>query len=201
MMTSTDKYEGSNVTTQQPTAAPPVTLEEYATLPKHPRYELVKGILVELMVASEEHEETVMLVGHHMLGHPRPRGLGKVYGINRGFVTGPDSPATSRMPDVSFVSNARLSQPDLAGMLYNGAPDLAVEILSESNTANEIARKIREYLSAGGKAVWVIDIDARTLTVHTSDAPPLVLTDADAVDGGDYLPGFTCAVADLLPAA
>ena len=187
------------MTTQQ-TAAPPVTLAEYAALPKHPRYELVKGVLVELMVASEEHEETVMLVGHHMLGHARPRGLGKVYGSNRGFVTGPDSPATSRMPDVSFVSNARLSQPDLAGMLYDGAPDLAVEILSESNTPTQIAQKISEYLGAGGKAVWVIDIDARTLTVHTADAPPLALTDADTVDGGDYLPGFICAVADLLPA-
>ena len=181
-------------------AAPPVTLAEYAALPKHPRYELVKGVLVELMVASDEHEETVMLVGHHMLDHTRPRGLGKVYGSNRGYVTGPTSPATSRMPDVSFVSNARLGQPDMAGMLYDGAPDLAVEILSESNTPAEIAQKVSEYLSAGGKAVWVIDIDARTLTVHTADAPPLALNDADTVDGGDYLPGFACAVADLLPA-
>ncbi len=189
------------MTTRNIAAAPPVTLEEYATLPKHPRYELVKGILVELMVASEEHEETVLLVGHHMLGHTRPRGLGKVYGSNRGFVTGPDYPATSRMPDVSFVSNARLSQPDLAGMLYNGAPDLAVEILSDSNTPAEIAQKVAEYLSAGGRAVWVIDIDDRTLTVHTADAQPLTLTDTDTVDGGDYLPGFTCAVADMLPAA
>ena len=188
------------MTTHNITAAPPVTLEEYAGLPMHPRYELVKGVLVELMVASDAHEETVMLVGHHMLGHVRPRGLGKVYGSNRGYVTGPDSPATSRMPDVSFVSNARLSQPDLAGMLYNGAPDLAVEILSDSNTPAEIAQKIEEYLGAGGRAVWVIDIDVRTLTVHTTDAPPMTFTDADTVAGGDYLPGFICAVADLLPA-
>ncbi len=188
------------MTTRNIAAAPPVSLEEYAALPKHPRYELVKGVLVEQMVASEEHEYTgslvVIRVGNHVLLHR----LGRVYLSNRGYVTGPESPATSRMPDVSFVSNARLGQPDLAGMLYDGAPDLAVEILSESNTANEIDRKIREYLDAGSKAVWVIDIDARTLTVHTSDAPPLVLTDADTVDGGDYLPGFACAVADMLPA-
>ena len=126
--------------------------------------------------------------------------LGEVYTGNRGYVTGPDSPATSRMPDVSFVSNARLTRPELAGMLYDGAPDLAVEILSESNTSAEIAQKVAEYLNAGGKAVWVIDIDARTLTVHTADAPPLTLTDADTVDGADYLPGFACPVANLLPA-
>ncbi len=188
------------MTTQQPTAAPPVTLAEYAALPKHPRCELIKGVLVELMVASEEHEHTGSLVNWRMAAHVFPNRLGRVYTGSRGYITGPDSPATSRMPDVSFVSNARLAQPDLAGKLYNGAPDLAVEILSESNTPTQIAQKIREYLGAGGKAVWVIDIDARTLTVHTADAPPLVLTDADTVDGEDYLPGFACAVADILPA-
>ena len=188
------------MTTQNIAAAPPVTLEEYAALPKHPRCELVKGALVEQMAASEEHEFTgslvVISVGNHVLLNR----LGRVYISNRAYVTGPNSPATSRMPDISFVSNARLGKPDLAGMLYDGAPDLAVEILSDSNPPAEIAQKISEYLNAGGKAVWVIDIDARTLTVHTTDAPPLVLTDADTVDGDDYLPGFACAVADLLPA-
>lgn len=188
------------MTTQNITAAPPVSLDEYATLPKHPRCELVKGVLAEPMVASEEHEHTgslvVITVGNHVLLNR----LGRVYLSNRGYVTGPDSPATSRMPDVSFVSNARLDQPDLAGMLYNGAPDLAVEILSDSNTPAEIAQKIDEYLNAGGRAVWVIDIDTRTLTVHTPGSDPTALTDADAIDGADYLPGFTCAVADLLPA-
>ena len=76
-----------------------------------------------------------------------------------------------------------------------------MEILSDSNTPAEIAQKVSEYLGAGGQAVWVIDIDARTLTVHAADAPPVALTDADIVDGGDYLPGFVCAVADLLPSA
>lgn len=180
--------------------APPVSLEEYAALPKHPRYELVKGVLVEQMVASEEHEHTGSLVNWRMAEHVFPNQLGRVYTSSRGYVTGPDSPATSRMPDVSFVSNARLAKPDLVGMLYDGAPDLAVEILSESNTPAEISQKITEYLNAGGKAVWVIDIDARTLTVHTADAPPVTLTDADTVNGAGYLPGFACAVADMLPA-
>lgn len=188
------------MTTQNITAAPPVTLEEYAALPKHPRYELVKGVLVEQMAASEEHEHTGSLVNWRLSEHIFPNSLGRVYGSNRGYVTGPDSPATSRMPDVSFVSNARLNRPDLAGMLYDGAPDLAVEILSESNTPTQITQKIDEYLNAGSRAVWVIDIDARTITVHTPDAPPLTLTDADTIDGADYLPGFTCPVSDLLPA-
>ena len=188
------------MTTQQTTSAPPVTLEEYAALPKHPRYELVEGVLVELMTASRDHERTMIRIGRYLDIHVDSHGLGEVYGSNRGYVTGSGSPATSRMPDVSFVSNARLTQPELAGMLYDGAPDLAVEILSDSNTPAEIAQKIDEYLGAGGSAVWVIDIDTRTLTVHTPSAQPVMLTDTDTLDGADYLPGFTCAVADLLPA-
>ena len=187
------------MTTQSIIAAPPVTLAEYAALPKHPRYELVKGVLIELMAASEEHEYTGSLVTWRLSEHVFPNGLGRVYISNRGYVTGPDSPATSRMPDISFMSTERLGRPDLFGKLYDGAPDLAVEILSDSNTPAQIAQKIAEYLNAGGKAVWVIDIDNRTLTVHTLDAPPLLLTDAGTVHGGDYLPGFACPVADLLP--
>ena len=189
------------MTTHNIAAAPPVTLEEYAALPKHPRYELVEGVLVEQMPASREHEITVIRTGRHIDMHVEENKLGEVYGSNRGYVTIPNARATSRMPDVSFVSNARLGQPELAGMLYNGAPDLAVEVLSDSNTPAEIQQKTGEYLGAGGNAVWVIDVDARTLTVHTAGAPPVTLTDADTVDGDDYLPGFACAVADMLPAA
>ena len=180
-------------------AAPPVTLAEFAALPEWPRYELVKGELVELMSASEEHEETVARVIRHLGNYIDLHDLGKVYGSNRAFVTGPESPASSRMPDVSFVSNARLGRPDLHGMLYDGAPDLAVEVVSPGNSAAEIAQKVREYLAAGGQAVWVLDYTARTLTVHTANAPPAVLTDGDIVEGGSYLPGFACPVSDLLP--
>lgn len=187
------------MTTQNIAAAPPVSLVEYAALPARPRYELVKGELVEQMVASDDHEIAVSRSIRHLSNHVEPLGLGQVYGSNRGFVTGPDSPATCRMPDVAFVSAERLP-PRPRPMLLEGAPDLAVEILSDSNTPAEIAQKITEYLNAGGKAVWIMDIDARTLTVHTAAALPLTLTDADTLTGSDYLPGFACAVADLLPA-
>ena len=187
------------MTTRNATTARLVTLEEFAALPEFPRYELVKGVLVEKMYASREHELTVIRTGSRMNIHVEEHDLGEVYGSNRPFVTGPESPASSRLPDVSFVSNERLNQPELFGALVDGAPDLAVEVLSPGNTAREIAQKVAEYLAAGGKAVWVFDHIERMLTVHRPGAAPLVLTDGDTVDGEDYLPGFTCAVADMLP--
>ena len=190
------------MTTQNIAAAPPVTLEAYAALPKHPRYELVAGVLLELPTPEyADHEEAAALAGYQLGRHVFPKRLGVVLLSNYGYVTVKEPPSTCRNADVSFISEQRLKvKPDLFGMLYDGAPDLAVEILSRHPVDYEIPRKIIEYLNAGGKAVWVIDIDARTLTVHTAAAPPLVLTDADTVDGEDYLPGFACAVADLLPA-
>ena len=186
------------MTTQYGVATRPVTLAEFAALPEYPRYELVKGVLVEKTAASREHEIAVVRTGSSVDGHVEEYDLGEVYGSSRAFVTGPESPASSRLPDVSFVSNARL-RPDLFGALVDGAPDLAVEVISPGNSAREIAQKVAEYLNAGGKAVWVIDPIGRTLAIHTPDAPPQVLTDGDVVDGGDYLPGFVRPVADLLP--
>ena len=189
----------TTMTLESPPATRLVTLAEYAALPQHPRYELVKGKLVEQMTASAEHEESVILISHHIVTHTLANRMGKVFGSNRGFVTIPGAPSTSRMADVSFISNERLNRPELHGMLYNGGPDLAVEVVSPSNPAAEIARKVAEYLAAGSKAVWVVNLARRTLTVHTLDAAPQTLTDRDTVDGADYLPGFACAVADLLP--
>ena len=186
------------MTTHNIAAAPPVSLEEYAALPAEPRHELVRGVLIELMNATFGHERTVGIIIYRLLLFVVPNQLGEVYGSNATYVTEPGPRATARKPDVSFVTVGRRPQPDT--VQFQGSPDLAIEVLSPNNTRSEIAQKVSEYLNAGGKAVWVIDIDARTLTVHTADAPPVTLTDADIVNGGDYLPGFACAVADLLPA-
>ena len=177
-----------------------VTLEELAGFPERPRYELVAGVLVELPTAETAvHEETVALVGMRLSNHVEPNRLGVILGSNYGYVTVKEAPSTCRNADVSFIAAERGQQKDLYGMFYDGAPDLAVEILSGFDCDLELPQKTAEYLAAGGEAVWIIDTDTRTLTVHTADTPPLVLTDADTVDGGDYMLGFTCAVADLLP--
>ena len=178
-----------------------VTLEELAGFPERPRYELVDGVLVELpMAETAAHEETAALVAMQLCSHAEPNRLGIVLGSNYGYVTVKEPPSTCRNADVSFIAADREQQKDLYGMFYDGAPDLAVEILSGFDCDLELPQKTTEYLAAGGKAVWIIDIDARTLTVHTADAPTVTLTDADTVDGADYLPGFICAMADLLPA-
>ena len=189
------------MTTQSTEASRLVTLEEFAKFPERPRYELVSGALVELpMAETAAHEYTCALVGMQLGQHVFPNRLGTVLGSNYGYVTIKPAPSTCRNADISYISAGREEPRDLYGMFFDGAPDLAVEILSGFDCDLELPQKTIEYLNAGGKAVWVIDIDARTITVHTPNAPPLTLTDADTIHGGDYLPGFACLVADLLPA-
>ena len=179
-----------------------VTLEEFAKFPERPRYELVCGALVELpMAETAAHEHTCALVGRQLGEHVFSNRLGTVLGSNYGYVTIKPAPSTCRNADISYISAEREERKDLYGMFFDGAPDLAVEILSGFDCDLELPQKTIEYLNAGGRTVWVIDIDARTLTVHTADAPPLILTEADTIDGADYLPGFACPVADLLPAS
>jgi Uma2 family endonuclease len=74
------------------------------------------------------------------------------------------------------------------------APDLAVEILSPSNTEREIQQKVQEYFQAGGKLVWIVDPDARTVEVYTRPRRSVVLTEDDTLDGRKVLPGFSLSI-------
>jgi Uma2 family endonuclease len=111
-----------------------------------------------------------------------------------------------RIPDVSFFCWDKLpgrvlpSQPIPALV-----PDLAVEVLSETNSSQEMERKLREYFLAGVRLVWMIDPRKRMAEVYSApDAPAATLDETQALDGGNVLPGFTLALAELfarLPAA
>ena len=122
---------------------------------------------------------------------------------NLGLVAGPDGilrlwEGLVRLPDVAFISWDRIPGrrvPDEP--IPELSPDLAVEILSVSNTRAEMDRKRREYFLAGTRLVWQIDPRARTIAVYTGPDNPTVLRDADVLDGGAVLPGFTLALTDL----
>ncbi|ETX07230.1 MAG: hypothetical protein ETSY2_12420 [Candidatus Entotheonella gemina] len=77
------------------------------------------------------------------------------------------------------------------------APNLVVEVLSESNTAREMSRKRHDYFTAGVQMVWLIDPDARTLEVFVSEDQSTVLDEGQTLDGGSVLPGFTLHLHNL----
>jgi Uma2 family endonuclease len=101
-----------------------------------------------------------------------------------------------RLPDVAFVSLARL--PRTREPIPTLAPDLAVEVLSESNTADEIDQKLTEYFQSGTRLAWIVDPPPRTVAIyHGPGDPTRVLDVAGQLDGEQVVPGFTLPVADL----
>jgi Uma2 family endonuclease len=105
---------------------------------------------------------------------------------------------TVRQPDVSFVSWTKLPDRELpAEAVADLVPDLAVEVLSESNTRAEMERKRGEYFRAGARLVWEIDPDTRTAVVYTAPDQRTALDEDGVLDGGDVLPGFTLSLRRL----
>ena len=126
--------------------------------------------------------------------HVRTTNLGVVCGANGTLRMA--SSGLVRLPDISFVSLKRL--PGTWEPIPTLAPDLAVEVLSESNTPAEIDQKLREYFQSGTRLVWVIDPRPRTVAVyHAPGEPTRVLQVSDALDGEQVVPGFLLPVADL----
>jgi Uma2 family endonuclease len=156
--------------------------------------ELVDGVLVEKAMGYLESLLAIFLGG--VLND-------FVMSRNLGLVSGPDGlmrlfPGLVRIPDVAFAGWDRFPGrcvprepiPDLT-------PDLAIEILSQSNTSKEMARKRRDYFAAGVRLVWIIDPSQRTAHVFNAPDQFVSFDMSGTLDGGDILPGFSIALQDL----
>jgi Uma2 family endonuclease len=106
------------------------------------------------------------------------------------------SPDTVRGPDAAVIRADRLPPGDGTGFL-EGAPDLAIEIVSPSNSGSQIREKVSEYLAAGASCVWVIDPRRRTATVHSTDCEAVQLREPDALFCDGVLPGFRLKLSEL----
>jgi len=122
---------------------------------------------------------------------------------NLGILTGPDGTyevllGLVRLPDVAFVSWDRLPGRRLPDEpIPNVAPDLAVEVLSKSNTPREMAQKRDEYFRGGVRLVWEIDPRQRTVRVYAAADRFRDLTAADTLTGEPVLSGFSLPLAQL----
>ena len=150
-------------------------------------FELVDGVLVEKVMGYWESVLAIELAGL-LRDFVKPRKLGTLAG-EAGMLR--LSPGLVRIPDLSFISRARLAHHRRAlAPILPLAPDLAIEVVSEGNTRREMARKVSEYFASGCRLVWLVDPRTRTVAVYTSTAKPIMLTEKQVLTGGDVLPGF-----------
>lgn len=183
------------------TAEKLITAEEFALLPDPPggeQMELVRGRVKLAPPANTEHGEQSFLIGVELHSFVRQHKLGRVTGEG-GYRLATD-PDIVRAPDAAFVSVERVPERLPKGLYFDGAPNLAVEVVSPTDKDADIAEKVLDYLACGTERVWVVRPGLRTVTVHRPGGTHTPYTDADTLtsdDAGFSVSGFTLPIAQL----
>lgn len=174
-----------------------ITAEELERMPHHDRrVELVRGEVIEMAPAGFDHGSVALTIAVYLHAFVRQHKLGVVCAAETGFILS-RNPDTVRAPDAAFVSAGRVAQQQRKEGFFDGPPDLAVEVVSPGDSAEEVEEKTLEYLQAGARLVWIVRPRARTITVYRSLKQVRVLTPDDTLDGDDVLPGFTVPVKEV----
>jgi Uma2 family endonuclease len=157
-------------------------------------FELVGGVLVEKAMGFKE-SALGLTIGFYLKGFVLQHHLGVVAG-EAGLVQ--LIPSLVRGPDVSVTLTTSLPGGKLPDEPVPAlVPDLVVEVLSKSNTRREMQRKLDEYLSAGVRVIWFVDPEERVVDVYAGSIDARRLTEADVLNGGEVLPGFTLPLGQL----
>ena len=176
----------------------PMTVEEYARFEEPEdgyRYELVRGMLmVQEPGPGYPHGFLQADLAWHLGNWARRTGRGNV-------AVGMDCiihmhPGTVRHPDISvFIKPGDWE--NTPGNWPRGAPEIAIEVLSPSNTPEAMREKMRDYFDAGALRVWMVDPKTRTVTIHRADGSETIFRDGDRLEDPDVLPGFGLEVKEL----
>ncbi len=169
-----------------------ITTAEQLLVANLPQCELIGGEIVMMSPAGFNHGRFASKIVAALENHVAGRGLGIVTTAEAGFQIARD-PDTVRVPDVAFVRADRIPSGGVKGF-FQGAPDLAVEVISPTDRASEVAAKVQTWLQAGSSMVWVVDPENRTVTVHRSRREITVLTASDILPDGEALPEFSMPV-------
>lgn len=178
-----------------------MTASDLLEMPEIPgkRYELVDGELVEMPGAGALHGLICGLIYQILASFVQSHSLGYVFGDGVGFLIQRD-PDHVRLPDASFVSGVRASDTGVPEGFWTFSPDLAVEVVSPNDRAEDVRQKVFEYLDAGTQLVWIVWPSSRSVSVYTPDRVSRDLREDETLDGGDVLPGFHARVGELFPA-
>jgi Uma2 family endonuclease len=172
-----------------------ITDDELLQLPKDGnKYEVVDGELVVSPGAGYPHEAIVAELLTRLRSFANERRLGEVLPSNLLYVL---PSGNRRGPDISFVAAERATALSRETVFPKFAPDLAVEVLSPSDSPRRVQDKVGEYLEAGVRLVWVIDPENRRAVIYRALSSVDRIDPSGELDGEDVLPGFRCPLTDL----
>jgi Uma2 family endonuclease len=183
------------------TSPPPGEATEADVIRLHDRhdrlFELVDGTLVEKAMGWQE-SFLAAYITTILNNFVQPSNLGMVFGPDGMFRLQREQ---IRIPDVAFISKRRFAGRTLnRGAFWELGCDLAIEIISPSNTRREMERKLADYFAAGVAVVWLVYPQQREVVVYSAPTQSTKLRGEDIIDGGALLPGFSIAVAQIFAA-
>jgi Uma2 family endonuclease len=175
------------------------TAEELFDLPDNGgRNELLNGELVAMSPINQRHWQVaariLYLLQRFLEDHP----VGEA-GMELGCILA-RNPDVVLAPDVVFIRAARIATGALPERFFEGAPDLAVEVLSPSESAQEIETKLEKYLDAETPLVWIVNPKTQSVAVYQHGAPVKMLKQHDVISGEQILAGFSCKVGEFFAA-
>jgi Uma2 family endonuclease len=155
-----------------------------------PLYEVVNGKKVELPPMATSSSRVASILGRKLGNHAEDQGLGRVLMETLHWID--ETGNLKRRPDVSFVSYERWpkSRPITDEEAWDVVPELAVEVVSPSDKADDLLEKIEEYFASGVLQVWVIYPRRRVAHVSRSFTEISVVKEAGELEGGSVLSGF-----------
>ena len=160
------------------------------------RVELVRGTLVVQEPPGYTHGRVTVNLAVRLAAHLQATGALQVLVAETGFTLA-KNPDTVRGPDLAVLRRDQVPVPEPRGFLELG-PDLVALVLSPGDRAGEVLAKVADWLSAGTRLVWVIDLERRLTRVYRADGSELTVTADQALDGEDAVPGFSCPLAAIL---
>lgn len=154
----------------------PLTADDLFRLGPDAPYELIEGELIEVSPQGREHGRVLSNLDYLLNHEARTHMLGEVLVGDVGFILA-RSPDSVLAPDLAFVRSERLV--DEGPGYLELAPDLAIEVVSPSNSISEIARKINLYLTSGSSEVWVVRPREQDIVVYSASGDRIVFQGDD----------------------
>lgn len=170
--------------------------EDLLSMTDGPRFELIDGRLLERNVGAKA-SWIAQNVNSALDRQARENNQGFVFAPDCGYQCFPWAPSQVRYPDGTFVRKGRLPNDEIPDGHMRIPPDLAHEVISPNNLAEEVEERVSDLLRAGVALVWVFYPRSRTVYVYRQGGSAQRLTATDELSGEDVLLGFRCRVEDL----
>ncbi len=174
-----------------------LTVDDLLAMPDDgKRYELIRGVLIEMPPTSHEHGRVVERFGRQIGNFVEDLDLGHGIAAETG-VNIERNPDTMRAPDYGFISYDRMTEPPPLRGFADVIPDLVVEVVSPDDRQPELDAKTQMWLGAGVRLALVVYPATQEVYAHHDDGSVVRFGINDTLTGDPVLPGFTCPVADI----